>query len=364
MTFEPFDALRERADDLPTNQPAARVATSEGAQEKARTRPASDIRIPALDGLRGLMTIFVVVSHYFGEVPTGLSGFCVGWLAVLVFFVLSGYLVGRLIVEKMHSGNFLRVFYLRRVCRTFPTYFLAVILIMMLERHFAPAGWMDTDKRLPSWSYLVFAQNVFLVLKQSFGMHWLSPTWTLALEEHFYLVAPFLLLLTPRRHWLKLLVGLALVSLGVRAYCVLQGSLVMAPIALLPAAGDVLFAGMILAVLVTSNAIPWDKYSLHFRVAPIVCLLLTALTQRLDGSVVGPWFEILGPFLIGIGAASLILMLVKGAPEAARFDYRILKFFGNISYSVYLTHLTVLGLMHGLLLGRAPDIASPVQILV
>jgi peptidoglycan/LPS O-acetylase OafA/YrhL len=67
---------------------------------------------------------------------------------------------------------------------------------------------------------------------------------------------------------------------------------------------------------------------------------------------------------MGIGAAALILMLVKGAPEAARFNARVLIFFGNISYSVYLSHLTALGLMHGLILGRAPDVATPAQILV
>jgi peptidoglycan/LPS O-acetylase OafA/YrhL len=329
-----------------------------------KAKPASDIRIPALDGLRGLMTIFVVVSHYFGEVPAGLSYFCVGWLAVMVFFVLSGYLVGRLIIEKKSAGNFLRVFYIRRICRTFPTYFLAVIVIMALERHFAPAGWLDQDERFPGWAYLVFAQNFFVVVKQSYGAHWLSPTWTLALEEHFYLFAPFLLLLTPRRFWLKLMIGLSLLGLALRAWGVMRGDLVMAPIALLPAALDVLLSGMILAVLVTSNAIPWDKYSLHIRILPIACLLATAALQQLDGGVVGPRFEIFAPFLMGLGGAALILMLVKGAPEAARFNSRVLIFFGNISYSVYLSHLTVLGLMHGLILGHAPDVATPAQIAV
>jgi len=329
------------------------------------TTPAkSDIRIPALDGLRGLMTLFVIVSHYYGEVPSGLGYACVGWTAVLVFFVLSGYLVGRLIIEKMDAGNFLSVFYLRRVCRTFPTYFAATLVILALLWLIGGAKWLDHDAKFPVWSYLVFAQNYFMVHLGSPGAHWLSPTWTLALEEQFYLVAPFLLLLTPRRAWLPVMIAISLASLGLRGWGVLRGDLALAPVALLPIAADVLLAGMILAVLVKDELIDWDKYSLHVRIAPILCMVATFIVQRLDGGVVGPRFEIFGPFFMSIGAAAFILTLVKGAPEAPRFEGRTLRFFGHISYSVYLTHLAVLGLMHGLILGTAPDIGSPAQIAV
>ena len=57
-------------------------------------------RVVALDGLRGMMTILVVISHYFAEVPHGISVLMFGWVAVDMFFVLSGYLVGKLILEK------------------------------------------------------------------------------------------------------------------------------------------------------------------------------------------------------------------------------------------------------------------------
>jgi peptidoglycan/LPS O-acetylase OafA/YrhL len=121
---------------------------------------------------------------------------------------------------------------------------------------------------------------------------------------------------------------------------------------------------MILAVLVKDEMIDWDKYALHVRLTPILCMFVTFVLQRLDGGVVGPRFEIFGPFLMSIGAAAFILTLVKGAPEAPRFEGRALRFFGNISYSVYLTHLAVLGLMHGLILGGLPDISTPAQIAV
>ena len=335
---------------------------SVAAAGETATRAPSDIRIPALDGLRGLMTIFVVLSHYFGEVPAGLTYLCVGWIAVMVFFVLSGYLVGRLIIEKMSARNFLPVFYLRRVCRTFPTYFLAISVILLLLNHFADAPWSAFDKKFPTWTYFVFLQNFYFNFLQSYGSHWLAPTWTLALEEQFYLIAPFVLMLTPRRHWLTALVGAALAGLGLRAFGVLEGYIVTTPLAILPSAADVLFAGLIVAVLVKDDRIDWEKYSFPIRILPIVCFLLTSLAQRLDGFEVGPWFEIFGPFFIAIGAGAFILMLVKGAPEAKRFESKTLRFFGNISYSVYLSHLAVLGLIHGLILGTTPDVGSLAQI--
>ena len=123
-------------------------------------------RIPALDGLRGLMTLFVVFSHYVVEVPHGIGMLSVGWVAVIVFFVLSGFLVGRLIVEKHEAGNFLAVFYIRRMCRTFPTYLLTTAAILTLGGCFGVgragpwrrvgrvcrAGPISSSRRTFSWS--------------------------------------------------------------------------------------------------------------------------------------------------------------------------------------------------------------------
>ena len=336
-----------------------------GPLDVAETRAAVQaVRVPALDGLRGLMTLFVLFSHYVVEVPHGLGMFSVGWVAVIVFFVLSGYLVGRLIIEKGDAGNFLTVFYLRRVCRTFPTYFLSTAAILALAAWLGGRSWMAGPPLLPAWSYFVFAQNAFVVARESVGLHWLSPTWTLALEEQFYIVAPALVLSVPRRAWIPVLLGLCAGGLGLRAYGIVSGTLDFAPLVLMPASMDVLCAGLLLAVLVKRDMIPWARWSLALRAAPIGLLFAVALLQRLDGGVVGPRFQILGPALIAAAAALLILMLVKNAPEAKRFRSPLLRFFGSISYSIYLTHLAVLGLMHGALLGAEPGISSPAQMAV
>jgi peptidoglycan/LPS O-acetylase OafA/YrhL len=203
-----------------------------------------------------------------------------------------------------------------------------------------------------------------MLTRESVGLHWLAPSWTLALEEQFYIFAPLLFLLLPRRWWIAALSALCVFGLGLRAVGVFTGWLGLVPLGFLPSSADVLCIGVLLAVLVQDNVIDWQRWSGLLRVSPIVFLLLAAGAARLDGGEVGPWFQVLDPPLIAIASALFILMLVKGAPEARRFQSPLLRFFGDISYSVYLTHLLVLSLMHGFILGTEPDTATVPQILV
>jgi peptidoglycan/LPS O-acetylase OafA/YrhL len=75
-------------------------------------------------------------------------------------------------------------------------------------------------------------------------------------------------------------------------------------------------------------------------------------------------FTLLSPLLLGVGAASFILGLVHGAPEAKRFGGPRLAFFGQISYALYLFHQPINGALHGLILGSRPDVGTPSQVAV
>jgi peptidoglycan/LPS O-acetylase OafA/YrhL len=75
-------------------------------------------------------------------------------------------------------------------------------------------------------------------------------------------------------------------------------------------------------------------------------------------------FGAFSPLLVSIGCAAYLLCIVFGAQEARRFKSKILQFFGNNGYCLYLTHLPILGLAHRLILGAEPDLATPAQWLV
>jgi peptidoglycan/LPS O-acetylase OafA/YrhL len=231
-------------------------------------------------------------------------------------------------------------------------------------RLFGAPEWMDTGTEFPLWSYLTFTQNFFMIATDSIGPHWLAPTWTLTVEEHFYLFAPALFFIVPRRRLMLVLGAGALLSLLFRIM-VFQGGYfsTMTALVLLPGNADALFAGLFAAVLYKTEGIEWPRYELALRMCPIVMLFAACLLKLHDGNS-GRLFESYGFFFVSLGGAAFILGLALGTPEARRFASPTLCFFGNTSYSVYLTHVAILGLMHGLLLGAQPDAANWKQILV
>ena len=333
-------------------------------QVQTVSRPAIEPRNAALDGFRGLMTIFVLVSHYLGEVPHGLPVFEVGWIAVIAFFVLSGFLVGRLILEKQDRANFFTVFYVRRACRTLPVYFVCVLVVFACIRLFARAHWLDVSVEFPLWSYLTFTQNAFVVMTGSIGAHWLAPTWTLAVEEQFYLITPALFFFAPRRRLPAILLSGFGLSILYRIWALKTGVVPdMALFVLIPGVTDTLTCGLLAALLITSDKVNWRRYDLAFRLAPLVLLYLAIGLRFLDGAD-HVLFRIAGVPMAAVASALFIVSLARGKPEGARLTSPVLCFFGRTSYSIYLTHLTVLGLLHGLVFAAQPDISSPARLLV
>lgn len=315
-------------------------------------------RVPALDGVRGLMTVLVVISHYFGEQAHGLKAAMFGWVAVDMFFVLSGYLVGKLIIEKQHHANFFTVFYVRRVCRTIPIYVACVLMAFAIMAAFGGAHWLDADTQFPLWSYLSFTQNFFMIETNSIGAHWLAPTWTLAIEEQFYLIVPLLFFFVPLMRLRTLLIVAALGAVALRG-AIYWGGIApeMAALVLLPSRADVLICGLLAAIAYKSDMLSRPGMDRALRVAPVV-LLICAFALKGAGEAA---FQVFSPLLVSAGSAAFLLAIVRGAPEAKRMEHPWMRWCGDNSYAIYLTHLPILGLMHGLILGDRPDVANLAQ---
>jgi peptidoglycan/LPS O-acetylase OafA/YrhL len=253
---------------------------------------------------------------------------------------------------------------MRRVCRTLPVYFFCVTLVFLIIAALPGVAWVDAEVMFPLWSYLTFTQNFFMVATDSIGPHWLAPTWTLTVEEHFYLLAPALFFLVPRRWLFTVLALCAFFVIVFRALVFEAGFLSpMACLTLLPGVGSGLLFGLMAGVAIKTEGIAWERYDQLLRAGPLALLVLTGALKIVDGDQ-GQSFNILSDTTVSAACALYILAVVRGAPEGKRLESRVLCFFGNTSYSVYLTHLAVLGLMHGLILGAKPDIATASQIAV
>jgi peptidoglycan/LPS O-acetylase OafA/YrhL len=317
----------------------------------------SNRRIPQLDGLRGIAILSVVIAHYFGEVPHGIRPLTAGWLGVELFFVLSGFLIGGILLDNRNSAQYFSTFYIRRAFRIVPIYYtvLAVVLIASAALRGVHAGWVPAS--MSPAVYFTYTQNIAMAASGKLDGFWFLPTWTLAVEEQFYLLLPLLVFLVPRRY----IAGLslfAIVSAPVLRWLVLGASHAnpTAVYSLLPCRWDALFFGVLAAYVVRERewfaelrrrgALQWAALVGAWGI------LLCAIADKLYGLQL---FDVLGYSFAALCFAGIVLMSVAGLPIGRRFENRLLGNVGRISYGLYLMHQPVLGILHGALRGALPD---------
>jgi peptidoglycan/LPS O-acetylase OafA/YrhL len=290
-------------------------------------------RIPELDALRGLAALAIVVYHLWVPQVTLLG------TAVDLFFVLSGYLITSIILGQVDRPGFLRTFYARRALRIWPIYYLSLLALVALSPFLPGPSRLDG---LPY--YLTYTQRI-----QDYWFGEVPPflpafrhTWTLAIEEQFYLAWPLLIALLGRRSVVPLALGVASTAVVAR----LAG---FTPWILLTH-GDGLALGGLLAVILggeravsPSRATRW-ALALAF-VGPAFYLALGDPAIRLLG-MRGPSgtrtaaelsLRMLAINLSYFGAVGLVVVHA-GRRALAPLRDRRLCYLGQISYGIYLYH--------------------------
>lgn len=152
--------------------------------------------IPGLDGIR-FIAIFMVIFHHCSFNYQKDSVFILERLTTLggngvdLFFILSAFLITKILLENKGSKNYYNAFYARRILRIFPLYYLLLIItfiVLPMFNHPYIEKWSDIEQ---IW-YWFFLSNFAIAEKGSFGHGMVDNTWSLAIEEQFYLVWPFL----------------------------------------------------------------------------------------------------------------------------------------------------------------------------
>lgn len=289
---------------------------------------------PEIDGLRAVAVVPVVMFH------AGAPGFSGGFIGVDVFFVISGYLITLILVNDLSQNRLsLRRFYIRRARRILP----ALFAMMFVTLPFA-WGWMSpgalSDHAADVLSVLTFSTNILYLIRDSSyfgsdaGLQPLLHTWSLALEEQFYLFYPVALWLLWRVKPRLLLPALALSALV--SFLAADWAAANHPHAafyLLPARAWELLVGAIIALMPPPrrNSLP--------GLAGIAMII---------GSI--PLFDAGTPFpgryalLPVLGSAFVLRYAVAGTPAARLLSLRPLIFLGLISYSTYLWHQPLLAI--------------------
>jgi len=319
--------------------------------------------IPELDGIRGVAISLVLVFHYFHEpavvIPGGLAWhvlapFRIGWTGVDLFFVLSGFLIGGILLDARVASNYFRTFYTRRFYRIWPLYAVVVCLCylqtVLLEHGFAPRlSWM-LQGRLPFYSYIFFVQNFWMATKNTFGTWGLGGTWSLAIEEQFYLTLPLLIWLIEPKKLKQYLVAAVIAAPVIRIlFCIVLPNKFMLSFALMPCRADALLLGVLGAIAMRTPAY-WTWVEEHGRLilGTIFVLLLGCAVSIHVAST--PDSLLMRTFGYTWMAVLYTLILVYSLTQKSSLISRalrmsLLRSLGKIAYGVYLLHAYVLTLL-------------------
>ncbi|MFV8819963.1 acyltransferase family protein [Haliea sp. E17] len=305
---------------------------------------ASPQRLEYLDAIRGVAALAVLWSHYFFAfgpsrlkplmtIPSAL--FLDGYAAVVMFFVLSGYVLslgqtGHARFRDFRIGGF----WIRRVCRIVPPFAAALLLSYLLcawvytvqadnqpaLTHWGQRHWSDAKFHAPLAEYL---RALVMVLPDT-HFPLVPQAWTLRIEMGMSLLLPCMLLVVNRSSaWLVAFTAIAIVALDVYIY----------------------LSHFVLGILVARHQ-PELCAALNRRPLRQSCALLVGLV--LYGNRFAPdWLlpalpKPLMVLITGLGAATLLVLVLANARAQAVLSLRPFRFLGRISYSLYLLHLAVI----------------------
>jgi peptidoglycan/LPS O-acetylase OafA/YrhL len=288
-------------------------------------------KIPQLDAVRGIAILLVLVHnlHWFEFPPLTLVS-KYGWMGVDLFFVLSGFLITGILLDARGSANYFRNFYARRGLRIWPLYYLVLVFMFVIVPLVRPQDAAEIFQRAtPWWSYPFFLQN-FLVAAPALAVGALGVSWSLAVEELFYLVWPFFVRFLPVER-LQILAWVVLLTSPLFRLDFLsrQWIIYSNPFCRL----DGLMAGALLAILVRKPGFAPNRLLKVAWIAFLVGAPL-AITTAAYGVT---WLTFSMAAVASAGFVYLGLFEAN-AWFRALLTNRFLMFTGTISYALYLLH--------------------------
>jgi len=258
-------------------------------------------------------------------------------VAVDFFFIISGFLIIYLLmVEREKTGTIsLKNFYIRRFLRIFPLYYLVILLAYLF---------FQTDHDLVAWhKFLYFTGNFWMIFNNAWTLVALNPLWSINIEEHFYLVVPFLILITKTKYLKYLMLGIIVASVVFRVYATVTVpnnwmTIYMHTFSQM----DLLAIGGLLAYY-------HFKHPIRFKVPVLVnvliltmFILLLTLVDTKDYTSV--YFAGVKKYLFAIPMVFIIVLFIFNDNPALKWikEAKWLNYFGKISYGIYMYNAMVI----------------------
>jgi peptidoglycan/LPS O-acetylase OafA/YrhL len=303
-------------------------------------------RIPELDGVRGLAIGLVLIYHYVHVISPGKNLLYYAflpihlmWSGVDLFFVLSGLLIGGILLDHRESRRYYSVFYARRVHRIFPIYYLMIAGLVLGTWAFPHSPLFLGS--MPLWVFPIYGQN--LTGDFTRAPAWIGVSWSLAVEEQFYLLFPLIVRLVSRTTLLRLMGACIFCAPVLRTVLIMRGWSFEQVYPLLPCRADALALGVVAAIIVRSeHGKSWVRENskrLYCCLLALVAVLPTILkwaTYQYVGTIGYSILDVMYFLLI-------LLLLVAPVPlMKAVFNAPWMRWLGTVSYCAYLVHQPVL----------------------
>ena len=294
---------------------------------------------PEIDGLRALAVVPVVLFH------SGISWFSGGYVGVDIFFVISGYLITRILVNDIQKGTFsIARFYERRIRRIFPALLFVLLVSSLVAYYVFFPGELRRFKDSVQATLLFYSNYFFMFdvgyFADSAESKPLLHTWSLAVEEQFYVVFPIILYLLYRylkKYLFSAITGILLLSF---AYSVLlvQSNANDAFYSTPARAWELLIGSFLVLLEEKKKLVLSSRSSNVLSFTGLVMILVSVLTFTEHTSFPGP-----SALLPVIGSALIIFSANSNANWTNRLlSLQPIRFIGLISYSLYLWHWPVL----------------------
>ena len=300
--------------------------------------------IPGLDGLRALSVLIVLVAHM------GLDHIVPGGFGVTVFFFISGFLITRLLIAETEEKGRINLpkFYLRRFARLYP----ALLFMVMLTTILSAAMGYGLPTLVEGLAAVFYFTNFYQVhaanIDYSPLMSW-TPLWSLAVEEHFYLLFP-LLVLSMGAFWNRLNLAIITILIAVplwRAFVFFNLNVSVSDFNYMMTSAriDSIAWGCLLSVMLHSKGIDYMRAAIG--ILPLICAALWVLVSLL---IRDEMFKYIWRFSIQ-GAAIFVLILNLYYMARLRWVFGILEqaalvWIGKTSYALYLWHYPIYDFVH------------------
>ena len=323
-----------------------------GREGPARLRPAVAGHVPALDGVRGLAILMVLLFHFvaqttatngFEAAVNGVLGY--GLLGVDLFFVLSGFLITGILYDSRLQPGYFRSFYMRRVLRIFPLYYgvLAVVFLVLPRVPVLRASEIAGLREHQAWAWL-YGVNVYLSLHGGWVLSYIEHFWSLAVEEHFYFVWPLVVwaLASRPRALMGTALAVAALSMAARVAAALAGVNPVAITVLTPFQLDALCLGGFFAVYLRQ---PGGEAAVRRAIVPMTLLAASVLALQFglhrftESGLVLMRAVRGGVFRVLFAAVLLYALFAPASSIGGRlFRSRPMVALGKYSYGLYVYH--------------------------